>query len=147
MTTAFLDEVRRIQAEADALGVRISRRKAKALAAELVAGPCLLDHADPTGEEAVNNVVKEEGKTHMTITTSTFDVRRLSRLRAWCVSGRAREIRRRAHLSQIDVANAIGVNQSLVSTWEAGAHMPSANETASRYLELLENLAIDTATR
>jgi transcriptional regulator with XRE-family HTH domain len=62
----------------------------------------------------------------------------VAQLRADVASGRAREIRERAHLSQADVARALGVDQPTVARWEAG-RAPSRRH-ATRYAELLWRL-------
>lgn len=63
----------------------------------------------------------------------------LARLRADVVSGRARDIRERARLSQSEVAEAVGVTQPTVAGWEAGRKMPHG-ERAARYADLLARL-------
>jgi len=64
----------------------------------------------------------------------------LARLRADTASGRAREIRKRARLSQSEVAAAVGVTQPTVGAWEAGRMMPHG-KAAAAYAALLERLA------
>ncbi len=63
----------------------------------------------------------------------------LARLRADVASGRAREIRELARLSQAEVAAAIGVSQPTVAGWEAGRRRPHG-EPAARYADLLARL-------
>jgi DNA-binding XRE family transcriptional regulator len=63
----------------------------------------------------------------------------LARLRADLASGKAREVRKRARLSQADVARAVGVDPQTVTNWEAGRRMPRG-ETAIKYATLLHEL-------
>lgn len=63
----------------------------------------------------------------------------LARLRADVASGRAREIRERARLSQAELAEAVGVKQPTVAGWESGRKMPHG-EPAARYAALLARL-------
>lgn len=63
----------------------------------------------------------------------------LARLRADVASGRAREVRERARLSQAEVAEAVGVTQPTVAAWEAARRMPHG-ERAARYADLLARL-------
>lgn len=65
----------------------------------------------------------------------------LARLRADMASGRAREVRVAARLSQADVAAAVGVDQTAIANWEAGRKKPRRGEAAIRYAELLRKLA------
>lgn len=46
------------------------------------------------------------------------------RVRSWLRSGRAREIRKRAGLSQSDVGRAVGTDHAQVSRWESGKAVP-----------------------
>lgn len=62
----------------------------------------------------------------------------LARLRADVASGRVREIRERARLSQSEVAEGVGVERSTVAQWEAG-RMPRGDH-AARYAALLARL-------
>ena len=64
----------------------------------------------------------------------------LSRLRDTVISGRAREIREAAHITQGDVASACGVTRGAVASWEAGRRLPQERELALRYLGLLDAL-------
>ena len=63
----------------------------------------------------------------------------LARLRADLASGKAREVRERARLSQADVARAIGVGQPVVANWESGRRTPQ-REHAIKYAALLLEL-------
>ncbi len=63
----------------------------------------------------------------------------LARLRADVASGRAREIRELARLSQAEVAEAVGVTQPTVAAWEGGRRRPHG-ERAARYADLLARL-------
>lgn len=48
----------------------------------------------------------------------------IARVRSWLRTGRAREIRERACLSQADVGAAIGTDGPQVCRWETGAAVP-----------------------
>lgn len=61
-------------------------------------------------------------------------VRRLAR------TGEARRIRVAAALTQQEVADAVGVTEAAISTWESGKHRPSGRP-ALRYGRLLAALA------
>jgi len=63
----------------------------------------------------------------------------LARLRSDVASGRAREVRLRARLSQNEVAEVVGVAQPTVAGWESGRKMPRG-EHAARYADLLARL-------
>jgi len=69
---------------------------------------------------------------------SMTEVLAIAQLRADLASGRAREIRERARLSQADVARALGVDQPTVQRWEAGSQ--PRREHAARYADLLRQL-------
>jgi transcriptional regulator with XRE-family HTH domain len=67
----------------------------------------------------------------------------IARVRSWLRSGRAREIRKRAGLSQSDVGGAVGTDHAQVSRWEGGKSAPvrgSVLRLAALYEEL-ERLA------
>jgi transcriptional regulator with XRE-family HTH domain len=55
---------------------------------------------------------------------ATEEALTIVRVRAWLRSGRAREIRRRAGLSQGDVARVLGTTYSQVCRWETGKAVP-----------------------
>jgi DNA-binding transcriptional regulator YiaG len=63
----------------------------------------------------------------------------LAQIRAMTRSGKAREIRGAAQLSQAEVAAALGVHTSTVNRWESGECTPMG-EAGLRYGELLEAL-------
>lgn len=67
------------------------------------------------------------------------------RVRAWLVSGRAKEIRKRAGLSQADVGRAIGTDGPQMSRWEAGKAVPYFDSALrlARLLDRLEEIAKD----
>jgi DNA-binding transcriptional regulator YiaG len=65
---------------------------------------------------------------------------RLQALRALTTSGKARDIRVAARLTQGEVARSVGVHYSAISRWESGEHLPTG-ESALRYAALLERLA------
>lgn len=71
----------------------------------------------------------------MTIT----DLARLQRVRAAAANGRAREVRKRAGLTQAEIADAIGVSQPTIGLWETGKRVPRG-APALRYAEALETL-------
>jgi transcriptional regulator with XRE-family HTH domain len=60
-------------------------------------------------------------------------------VRAACVSGEAREVRRGARLTLAEVGAALGVTAAAVSRWERGERMPRTN-TARRLAALLRDL-------
>jgi DNA-binding transcriptional regulator YiaG len=65
----------------------------------------------------------------------------LARARRRFPSPEARQLlRRRAQLSQRDVATALGVTRECVAQWESGRREPRA-ENLQKYLELLDRLA------
>ena len=64
----------------------------------------------------------------------------LSRLRDAVISGRAREIREAAHITQGDVASVCGVTRGAVASWERGRRVPQERDAALRYLGLLDAL-------
>jgi transcriptional regulator with XRE-family HTH domain len=76
--------------------------------------------------------------------TAAQEVLAVAQLRADVISGRARSIREKAHLTQAEVARAVGVSPSAVAQWEGGRRVPSG-DAASRYAEFLWDL--DRATR
>ena len=53
--------------------------------------------------------------------------------------GSAREIRKKAGLTLVDVANALGVSATTVGRWESGQRVPRL-APASRYIRLLAEL-------
>ena len=63
----------------------------------------------------------------------------LARLRADVASGRVRQVRERARLSQPEIAQAIGTSATAVSQWEAGRRLPRG-PAALRYAALLAEL-------
>ena len=79
----------------------------------------------------------------MVCVMSLTEVIAVAQLRRDLASGRAKEIRERARLSQADVAAALGVDQPTVARWEAG-RVPR-RQHAAQYAELLWRL--DQMTR
>lgn len=65
---------------------------------------------------------------------------RVAQLRQMLVSGRAKEIRTRAHLSAQEIARDVKVSPSQVCAWERGERFPRSAITALHYLDLLEKL-------
>ena len=63
----------------------------------------------------------------MSLAAEMSDVLAAAQVRADLRSGRAREIRKRAGLTQADVARAVGVVQPTVAAWEAGRRVPPAS--------------------
>ena len=63
----------------------------------------------------------------------------LARVRAWLRTGEARAIRKRAGLSQADVALAVGTDGPQVSRWESGKSVPRRN-SALKLARLLTEL-------
>lgn len=55
---------------------------------------------------------------------SLRELEQLTRARELVASGRARELRIAAHLSQSEIADACGVAPSAISRWEAGDRVP-----------------------
>jgi transcriptional regulator with XRE-family HTH domain len=63
----------------------------------------------------------------------------VARVRSWLRSGRAKAIRKRARLTQADVARAVGTDHPQISRWESGLYSP-ARGTALRLARLYEQL-------
>lgn len=80
----------------------------------------------------------------MSAAAEMSDVLAAAQARADLQSGRAREIRKRAGLTQADVARACGVGQPTVASWEAGRRVPPT-KYAVKLAELLWQL--DRLTR
>jgi DNA-binding transcriptional regulator YiaG len=70
---------------------------------------------------------------------ATEEALTIVRVRAWLRSGRAREIRRRAGLSQGDVARVLGTTYSQVCRWETGKAVP-VRGAVLRLAELYDGL-------
>lgn len=64
----------------------------------------------------------------------------LRRVRADAKAGRARQARLDAGLTQEEIAEAIGVDQSTVSSWELGRRRPRG-PAGLRYAHVLKKLA------
>ena len=75
---------------------------------------------------------------HMTHTNNSSH--RLSRIRAMCRSGVARDIRLSNDLSLRDVAAGLAVTHVTIYRWESGLARP-AGQAAMRYLDLLDELS------
>lgn len=71
-------------------------------------------------------------------TTEVDEVLILAQLRADLASGRARQIRENARLSQADIARALGTNVPTVTRWEGG--VCPRRENAIKYATLLRQL-------
>jgi DNA-binding transcriptional regulator YiaG len=74
-----------------------------------------------------------------TIPTTRTRAEQLAASRDMSATGRGREIRIRARLSQDDVAQDCDVSGAAVSRWETGQAMPRG-EAALRWLDLMERL-------
>lgn len=72
---------------------------------------------------------------------NTSDVVELSNVRAAVMSGKAREVRQAANISQAEAARAIGVSAAAVSRWECGRRLPTGPH-ALRYARLLAALGL-----
>jgi transcriptional regulator with XRE-family HTH domain len=71
---------------------------------------------------------------------SAVDIRSRVEARLAARAGIARRVRERAHLSQAELATALGVSQAALSRWEAGLRQPRG-EIAERYARELRKLA------
>lgn len=72
---------------------------------------------------------------------TTEELVEISELRALCKTGHAKSIRQQAHLSLVEVAAVLGVDQSAISRWENGNRLPRS-EVALRYSALLRHLLV-----
>ncbi len=70
---------------------------------------------------------------------NTQAILRLAAARAHSANGTGRAIRERHHLSLVEVAKAIGVDQPRLSRWERGHRRP-CGEAAIRWADLLADL-------
>lgn len=68
------------------------------------------------------------------------DVLLLSQVRAAASSGRARQARKTAGITQAELAAALGVSQTTVALWETGRRRPRG-EAALKYARVLRRLA------
>jgi len=68
----------------------------------------------------------------------------LRRMREDALSGKARQARIDAGLSQAEIAAVAGVNQTTIALWELGRRRPRG-EAALRYARLLRRLAASEA--
>lgn len=75
----------------------------------------------------------------MTDVSAHIEALAIAEIRETALAGRAQAIRERAHLSQLEVAAAIGASRSAVSSWEQGRRLPRG-DVALRYLYLLRAL-------
>jgi DNA-binding transcriptional regulator YiaG len=80
---------------------------------------------------------------HILTTMATKEALLLSRVRALAASGEAREIRRRAKLTQAEVGDACRVADATISRWEKGLRAPRG-QAALRYARLLVELREDS---
>jgi DNA-binding XRE family transcriptional regulator len=76
------------------------------------------------------------------VTEIPADVRCLMEVRRWARSGRARELRVRAGLTQAEVAGAVGVSRETVNLWEHGKRVPRTAR-ALRYGRFLTAISLD----
>ncbi len=75
----------------------------------------------------------------LVMTATPISPQRLARVRQQLASGEAREIRRKARVSQAEVAAAVGVTVAAVSRWESGSRCPGT-DLAARYARVLDAL-------
>lgn len=68
------------------------------------------------------------------------ELERIQELKDWIATGRAREIREQAGLSQESICRALGFNSNSVLRWESGRHFPHPRNAVA-YHEFLEQLA------
>ena len=73
------------------------------------------------------------------MTTTTADTVKLTKIRVLAGTGAARSIRKGAGLSLSEVAKPVDVSPTTIFRWETGERTPRG-EPALRYLELLEGL-------
>lgn len=73
--------------------------------------------------------------------TAIDDLKELSSARRWAKTGVARIVRERAELTQAEIAEACGVDQSTVALWEKGERTPGG-EPAKTYARALVGLAV-----
>jgi DNA-binding transcriptional regulator YiaG len=64
----------------------------------------------------------------------------LAEVRKAARDGRARAVREAASISQVEVANALGVTQACISKWESGERVPRGR-AAQEYAQLIQQLA------
>ncbi|QIK76036.1 helix-turn-helix domain-containing protein [Nocardioides piscis] len=72
-------------------------------------------------------------------TTSAPDPVALARVRHLVASGTAKHVRVSAEVSQVEIAQAIGVTHAAISNWENGIRKPRGH-AALRYLAVLDGL-------
>lgn len=73
--------------------------------------------------------------------TKASDVILLAAARRAAATGEAAELRRRAGLSQADMAKPVGVTPQAVARWEHGTRVPRG-KAALRYARLLRRLGL-----
>lgn len=73
------------------------------------------------------------------------ELERIQELKDWISTGRAREIREQAGLSQEAVCRALGFNSNSVLRWESKKHFPHPRNAVA-YHEFLEQLADSAAS-
>jgi transcriptional regulator with XRE-family HTH domain len=61
-------------------------------------------------------------------------------MREMCATGEAREIRLRAHVSLVKVAEASGTTFTTIGRWERNERTPTASPAALRYCDTLDAL-------
>lgn len=81
----------------------------------------------------------EQGGGKRPVMDATEEALAVVRVRTWLISGRARDIRKRAGLSQADVGRAIGTDGPQISRWESGKAVPYF-DSALRLARLLDGL-------
>jgi DNA-binding XRE family transcriptional regulator len=73
----------------------------------------------------------------------TAEIDQLFELKDWLATGRARQIREEARLTQAMLGRALGVTKETILNWEGGKRLPQGRFIAS-YHELLVRLAVRT---
>lgn len=76
---------------------------------------------------------------------NTQAILRLAAARAHAATGTGRTIRQRHRLTLVEVADAIGIDQPMLSRWERGERRPKG-EAALRWVDLLADLEGSTVT-
>ena len=70
------------------------------------------------------------------------DLKSLSAARRWAKNGTARKVRELSELTQGEIAEACGVDQSTVALWETGRRTP-AGDAARMYARVLIGLGVN----
>ena len=70
------------------------------------------------------------------MTNTLEDLKSLSAARRWAKNGTARKVRELSELTQAEIAETVGVDQSAVALWETGQRTPSG-DAAKKYADVL----------